>query len=192
VDFGDLIILLFIVTSILSSLVGGKKKQQAKKRPQARPRPRPVQLPQQRRVESAPAGGASTPAPPPRETETAQTMEDILRQLGLDVGPEPEPEFEPEPEPVPEPVVRDETPRLERDRVGREIPQVRSLEDNTAEVVADRAGPVHRQFHEQYVKPFEQTRIEEPRSRARIHLNPRSLREAVILKEILGPPKGMQ
>jgi hypothetical protein len=119
-------------------------------------------------------------------------MEDILRQLGLDVGHEPEPEPEIEIEPEPAPVVRDARAGLPRDAVGREIPQVRSLEDESIDAVVDRAGPVHREFHDQYVKPFEQTRIEKPPSRARVRLNPRSLREAVILKEILGPPKGLR
>ncbi len=206
-DFGDLVIIIFIVSGILSTL-GRKKKPQGKARPQARPRPRQAQFPPQRRAEST--RGAETtpsragpgapepraPSPPARESAAPATMEDILRQLGLDTGPQPEVELEPAPEPEPEPEplpqVREVPTRLPRDRVGREIPQVLSLEDESIDAVADRAGPRHREFHERYVKPFRETDIDKAPSRARLRLNPRSLREAVILKEILGPPKGMQ
>lgn len=208
-DFGDLILIIFIVSGILSTLGGKKKKKaQGKGRPQARPLPRQAQFPQQRRAESAPEAGTTpsragmgapeprAPAPPARESAAPATMEDILRQLGLDLGPQPEVELEAAPEPEPEreppPQVREVPARLPPDRVEREIPQVLSLEDESIDAVADRAGPRHREFHEEFVKPFRKTIIHEPRSRARIHLNPRSLREAVILKEILGPPKGMQ
>ena len=179
-DFGDLIILIFIVTSLLSSIAGGKKKQQAKKRPQARSRPPQESLPDQR--------PEPVPTPPAREPDGAGTMEDILRQLGLDVGPQPQVEPQLEPAPPPAPIERE----LLRDRVEREIPQAASLEDESIDSVVERAGPEHEEFHERYVEAFEQTRIANPRSRARLLLNPRSLREAVILKEILGPPKGMQ
>ncbi|MCZ6917343.1 MAG: hypothetical protein O7I93_11240 [Gemmatimonadetes bacterium] len=197
-DFGELILIIFIVSGILSTL-GKKKKPQGKKLPQARPRPRQAQLPSQRRVESAGGAGPTpsragmgapeprAPSPPARESATA-TMEDILRQLGLDVGPQPEVELERVPEPEPEllPQVREVEP------VEREIPPVLSLEDESIDAVADRAGPEHREFHEEFVKEFRYTDVFRARSRARIHLNPRSLREAVILKEIFGPPKGMQ
>ena len=90
-DFGDLILIIFIVTGILSTL-GKKKKPQGKARPQARPRPRQAQFPQQRRAESAPGAGTTpsragmgapeprAPAPPARESAAPATMEDILRQ----------------------------------------------------------------------------------------------------------------
>ncbi len=167
-DIGDILILIFIVSGLLSSLMGGKKKKQQSRSPQSRPRPRPSRPPSR---ETAGAGaGARRPRPsldPSHSGPVPTQMEEILRQLGLEVGPEIE-----EPEVV-----------VEREVVRPELPKILSVPD--AEVR-------HAEFHDEYIDPFEQTRIARPPSRGKKLLNPQSLRQAMLLREILGPPKGMR
>ncbi len=177
-DIGDLLILIFIVSGILSSLAGGKKRKQQSRQQQPRPLPRPARPPSRERARSRPSLDPSHSGPVPTQ------MEEILRQLGLDV----EPEIE-EPEVVVEPDV-EEIARY--DAVGRELPRVVSLERPAQPTVVPDTEVRHTEFHEEYVDAFEQTRIERPRSRGKKLLNPQSLRQAMLLREILGPPKGMR
>ena len=91
-DISDLLILIFIVSGLLSSLAGKKKRGQQKPRPLPQaPRPRP---------ERQPVPGPGAPAPEPRVDAVdagpvPSPMEQILQQLGLDVDPEPEGRDEP-------------------------------------------------------------------------------------------------
>ncbi len=108
-------------------------------------------------------------------------MEEILRQLGLDVGVEEEaPEVGMEVAPPPSPLVM------------REEPRVVSLAEQSVETMDGDTSMRHEQFHQSYVKPLDQIDSQRRPSRAGIRLNPTSLREAIILHEILGPPKGLQ
>ncbi len=188
-DIGDILILIFIVSGILSAMAGKKKKQQSPPpppppQPQRRTRPRSSRPPS-REGAGAGAGARSRPSLDPAHSGPVPTqMEEILRQLGLEV----EPEIE-----EPEVVVEAEVEEVARyDAVGRELPRVVSLERPAQPTVVPDAEVRHARFHREYIDAFEQTAIERPPSRAKKLLNPQSLRQAILLREILGTPKGMR
>ena len=112
-------------------------------------------------------------------------MEEILRQLGLEVERHGEEQEVPEQEPEIEAVG-------ERDSVGREMPRVVSLERPSVRAIAPDTEERHDKFHEDYVRTFRQTRVRRPVSRGHEMLNPKSLRHAILMREILGPPKGLR
>lgn len=180
-DFGDLLFLILIGSGLLSTLLGKKKK----KLPQTRrPRPQParqrVTLPERHRVPRAEPSldpSHSGPVPTP--------MEEILRQLGLEVERHGEEEEVPEQAPEIEAVG-------ERDAVGREMPRVVSLEEPYVEAIVPDTEKRHDEFHEEYVTAFRQTRIRRAVSLGHEILNPESLRHAILMHEILGPPKGLR
>ncbi len=177
-DIGDILILIFIVSGLLSSLAGGKKKKQQSRPPQSRPRPRPSRPPS-REGAGAGTGVRSRPSLDPSHSGPVPTqMEEILRQLGLEVGPEIQ-----EPEVV-----------VEREAVRPELPKVVPLERPPQRTVAldSDSEARHTEFHDEYIDAFEQTRIARPPSRGKKLLNPQSLRQAMLLREIFGPPKGMR
>lgn len=191
-DFGDVLLLIFIALGLLSSLAGGKKKKTTSRVRAQRPQRRPGaaggtsgprrelprrELPQLERelprLEPSvdPSGGGPVPS----------QMEEILRQLGLDVGvQEEEPEVGLEVAPPAAPPVMSEGPR------------VVSRQEQSLEIMDGDTPQRHERFHEQYVKPLPEIDSLRRSSRAGIRLNPTSLREAIILHEILGPPKGLQ
>ncbi len=111
-------------------------------------------------------------------------MEEILRQLGLEVEPEIE-ELEVAGE-------REAEEAARYDAVRRELPRVVSLERPAQRTVVPDTEVRHTQFHDEYIDAFVQTRIERSPSRAKGLLNPRSLRQAMLLREILGTPKGLR
>ncbi len=180
-DFGDILFMILIGSGLLTSLLVKKKK----KLPQTRrPRPQPARqratLPERPRVPRAepfldPSHSGPVPTP----------MEEILRQLGLEVEQHGE-ELE-APEQAPEIATVGE-----RDAVGREMPRVVSLEEPYVEVIAPDTEKRHDEFHEQYVTAFRETRIRRAVSRGHEMLNPESLRHAILMHEILGPPKGLR
>ncbi len=184
-DFGDLLFLILIGSGLLSTLLGKKKKKLPQtRRPRPRPRPQPARqratLPERPRVPRAEPSldpSHSGPVPTP--------MEEILRQLGLEVEQHGE-ELE-APEQAPEIATVGE-----RDAVGREMPRVVSLEKPYVEAIAPDAEKRHDEFHEEYVTAFRQIRIQRAVSRGHEMLNPKSLRHAVLMHEILGPPKGLR
>ena len=109
-------------------------------------------------------------------------MEQILRQLGLQVEPEVEEEAPPsEPEPA-----------VEVDAVGRVLPRAVSLEVPAKPTVVPDTEERHDEFHDDYVRAFRQTRIARPASRAHEMLGRDSLRQAILFHEIFGPPKGLR
>ncbi len=112
-------------------------------------------------------------------------MEEILRQLGLEVERHGE-ELE-APEQAPEIATVGE-----RDAVGREMPRVVSLEEPHVEAIVPDTEKRHDEFHKEYVRAFRQTRILRAVSRGHEILNPESLRQAILMHEILGPPKGLR
>ncbi len=177
-DIGDILILIFIVSGILSSLAGRKKKKSQSRPPQRRPQPQPSRPPSREGPRSRPSLDPSHSGPVPTQ------MEEILRQLGLEVGPEIE---------EPEVVVEREVEEVARfDAVGRELPRAVSLERPAQPTVVPDTEVRHTEFHDEYIDAFTQTRIERPPSRAKGLLNPQSLRQAILLREILGPPKGLR
>ncbi len=181
-DIGDILVVIFIVSGILSSLIGGKKKKRQSRQPQPRPLPRPSRPPSR---EGAGPRPRSRPSLDPAHSGPVPTqMEEILRQLGLEV----EPEIE-----KPEVVVEPEAEEVARyDPVGRELPRVVSLERPAQPTVVPSSEVRHTAFHDEYIDAFEQTRIKRPPSRGKDLLNPQSLRQAILLREILGTPKGLR
>lgn len=177
-DFGDLLFMLLIGSGIVSSLLGKKKKTLPQTR---RPRPQPARqrtLPERSRAEPSLDPSHSGPVP--------TRMEEILRQLGLEVEQHGE-ELE-APEQAPEIATVGE-----RDAFGREMPRVVSLEQPYVdEAIAPDTEKRHDEFHEQYVRAFSQTRIRRAVSQGHEILNPKSLRQAILMHEILGPPKGLR
>ncbi len=199
-DFGDLLILIFIAFGVLSSLFGGKKRKgklPQTSRPPGRARPVPRSRPAPPTGQRASSGAAASrrevtttsfpPAGSSQEStpypETPSRMEEILRQLGLEV------EIEPEPGPViPEP-----EPHRDYDAAGRALPEAVAWGGEKPEGhIPPPEEERHEEFHDQFVTEFHETQIERPPSRARLRLNPQSLRDAMILHQILGPPKGMR
>ncbi len=182
-DFGDLLFLILIGSGLLSTLLGKKKK----KLPQTRrPRPRPQPARQRATLPERPRVPRAEPSLDPSHSGPVPTpMEEILRQLGLEVEQHGE-ELE-APEQAPEIATVGE-----RDAVGREMPRVVSLEKPYVEAIAPDTEKRHDEFHEEYVRPFRQTRIRRAVSLGHEILNPKSLRHAILMHEILGPPKGLR
>ena len=198
-DIGDILVLIFILSGIVSSFFGGKKPQTKGKRPlPPRPRPRP-----QTRAPQRQSSGSSTTTPAPAEEPATVSMNDILRELGLPVEVEQEsttatkepeipdepfqstPEVAETPPPVTPPVY---------DSVGRPMPRVRSLEGPTIESrsyeeLTPRSEARHQAFHDQFVRPLKPPKRRRPR---RHPLRPDNLREAILFQEILGTPKGLR
>lgn len=180
-DFGDILVFILIGSGLLSSVLGKKKKKLAQTRrsspPPARQRTTLPERPGVPRVEPSLDPSHSGPVP--------TRMEEILRQLGLEVEQQGE-ELE-APEQAPEIATAGE-----RDAFGREMPRVVSLEEPSVEAIAPDTEERHDEFHEEYVTPFRQTRIRRVVSLGHEILNPQSLRQAVLMHEILGPPKGLR
>ncbi len=180
-DFGDLLLLILVGSGLLSSVLGKKKK----KLPQTPPR-RPQPARQRATLRERPRVPRAVPSLDPSHSGPVPTqMEEILRQLGLEVGRHGEEQEAPEQAPEIEAVD-------ERDYVGREMPRVVSLERPSVEAVVPDTEERHDAFHEEYVTAFRQTRIRRPVSRGHEMLNPKSLRQAILMHEILGPPKGLR
>ena len=181
VDFGEILFMLLIGSGILSSILGKKKKkspQTSRSGPQpARQKATMPERPRVPRVEPSLDPSHSGPVP--------SRMEEILRQLGLEVEPRGE-EVE-APEQAPEIATVGE-----RDAFGREMPRVVSLEEPSVEAIVSEAEKRHDEFHEEYIREFRQTRIQRAVSRGHEILNPKSLRQAILMHEILGPPKGLR
>ncbi len=179
-DFGDFLLFILIGSGLLSSVLGKKKKNL----PQTRPR-RPQQARQRATLPERPQRPRPEPSLDPSHSEPVPTqMEAILRQLGLEVERHGEEQKAPEQAPEIEVVG-------ERDAVGRRMPRVVSLEEPSVQVVPD-TEKRHDEFHEKYVRTFRQTRIGRPVSRGHEMLNPKSLRQGILMHEILGPPKGLR
>ena len=180
-DFGDILFMILIGSGLLSTLLGKKKK----KLPQTR-RPRPQPARERATLPESPRRPRIEPSLDPSHSGPVPTrMEEILRQLGLEVEQHGE-EWE-APQQAPEIAAVGE-----RDAVGREMPRVVSLEEPYVEAIAPDAEERHDKFHEEYVTAFRQTRIRRAVSRGHEMLNPESLRHAILMHEILGPPKSLR
>ena len=174
----DLISLVFFGALILLSLLSGKKK---KKRQQQQQRPR-VTRPTPERIERERAGRVPQESQRPVRRSPAQAKaaepqaepkdlaSELMKLLQGQMTPEPEPQRAP-----PEPEPYDEAESLEE------------LEISSTER--------HEEFHEKY---FDEPAIQPKKlraaayRRARIEFNNKSLRHAFVMKEVLGPPKGLE
>lgn len=185
-DIGDLLVFILIGMGVLSQLFGGKKKRPAP--PSRRPR-----LPEPRTARTGEAGVA--------KQKTTSYMERILKELELDDlieqrsgTSEPPVTIRPPltaPPPKREPLAAPTqlADAAEESHSAREIPAAggQSLETLEASGEAE-----HERFHELYIRPLASPGSEHPRSRVRKLLTNKGLRDAILLREILGPPKALE
>jgi hypothetical protein len=122
-------------------------------------------------------------------------FERILKELGIEEGREAPPtpgRAAPPPPPARPPV----PPRVRDVAVARPPRPAPSRRREVAPAPPPRpvelAGARHEAFHEQYVKPLDEPARVRKRARARIRPTHTDLREAVLWREILGPPKGLE
>jgi len=176
----DLVNLIIIGLVALFALMSGKKRKKPPPAPPprrpvraARPtpqeRPRPVSTAVRDRKPVAGVPDRAKTAEPARPRDLAEELLQFLQGRVPQTQPA-APAVTP-PEALPEP---DEARSLER------------LEGADAET--------HKRFHELYMEPA--PALDAPKSgrftKARLELRGKSLREAFVLKEVLGPPKGME
>ncbi len=158
----DLVQLVFFGLLILFGVLSSRKKK--KKPPAARPKPRVQQPRPARPVRERANATAASPG--------AQSRSELMQLLQGRVA-------EPTPPPVRTPPAVQPEPDVE----------ALSLE----ELEPDRAAR-HERFHELYVKPPQPTALTRRVAsfhRARLELSRKGLRRAFIMKEVLGPPKGL-
>ncbi len=67
-------------------------------------------------------------------------------------------------------------------------------EARSLETLEEAGAATHKRFHELYMKPAPAVEVlkRDRFQKARLELRGKSLREAFVLKEVLGPPKGME
>lgn len=181
----DLVQLIFFGLLILFGLLSGRRKKKKTPPVQTRARPRTpppstvrpdraaAAAPRAALPEGAAAGqrGSTSPVsaePPPRPRDLAQELFDLLQGRGPVQTSEPRHAVavtEPEPE----------------EAVSLEV-----LEPDTA--------ARHREFHDRYVGQPPGEKPSEPKvfRRAQLELSRRSLKQAFVMKEVLGPPKGLE
>jgi len=173
----DLIQLLFFAALILFALVGSARK---KKRPPMKAPPPRVRRPPLERRESVPERSrveSSGAARPRQQRSIAQELLELLQERVEIEQPTP-----PAPPPPPPVVVQDEAQSLE--------------------TLEPAGGKSHERFHELYMHEEETAKRRKPETiepyeeleerEARMKLSRRGLQHAFIMKEILGPPKGME
>ncbi len=189
-DIQDLFVLALIAFGVFSSLLGGKKK---KSSTAARKRPPPPVARESSAASSRPRGQVE-----PGRRDAASHMERILRELGLEVPDTEQPASTDRPalEETSEPPT---TRPLPRPPVPRELPRVVSLERAPREPVSLEQLDIsseerHDRFHERYLPDKPVARPAGPARRRPVmeYLKPSNLRQAILLKEILGPPKGLE
>lgn len=182
----DIIQLIFFGALILFGLFSSAKKKKSVAPPQPRPRS-PLSEggtgpPGSRRQELGEPREVGRTRPPAVRATLASELLEILKNQGQLTRPEPvdevEPEFVPEP---PSTTVRRSVERVR--------PFVQSLE--TTEPLGEAS---HEEFHDKY-KPGRIDKhyaMEADRRSIRLVTARRKLRQAVIMAEVLGPPKGLQ
>jgi hypothetical protein len=182
----ELIQLLLFAAIILFGIFGRKKKkpQQAQRprpRPQQpRPRPRTEMPARPSAISEAGAPGATATRTPAKPRGLAEELFHMLQQQ-MEAPQRVEPP-KPERVPLPEPVVVEEAESLE-----------------TLEPAGEAS---HRRFHDLYMdqppsadltqEPVDKPYEEPAARRKRLELTRQKLQHAFIMKEIIGPPKGME
>ncbi len=164
-DIGDLIgPLLLVLFAVAPRLFGkGKKKPKPKPRPAAPP---PAYEPPEEPVYVEMEENTPPPSPEPAQElpELAEVLQEILGRKQYE--PEPEPKLEPEPEPMPRPV---------------------SMEPQPLEPIR---WDVHHGLKKSQISPADSSAR---RKRHRHLISGReSLRDIILLREILGPPRSLQ
>lgn len=180
-DLGDFIFLILMGLGFLSS-VGGAKKKRAQRRNPPRPTPPTPQREPQLNRELA-----EEPVRPTRRSRLQEArsrvksqMEDLLREL--------EEQSKPPQAKLPLPP----KPRVPR-RMEPVVPSPVQKGDTFPDEIVERDGTLHQQFHDKYISPLSDPVSRPSRPRVQRLLNRRQqLREAVLMREILGPPKALE
>jgi len=172
----ELVQLIFFAAIILFGVLGRKKKKRPPIPKPAQPRPAvkveqtvPRQPPLSVRREAAEAQSALVRSAQETPTNPGGVAEELLKMLQQRL------EIPEEPEPPPEPVKVESVPE-------------------TLETLEPAGGKSHDRFHERYVdkesgdRPYQQR---EARAQ-RLVLSRKKLQQAFIMKEIIGPPKGIE
>lgn len=73
----------------------------------------------------------------------------------------------------------------------RTLEEIHEAEAYSLETLEPAGEESHKRFHEKYATPAQPAQPAEPARRLRLTVNARSLREAMLWREILGPPKGL-
>ena len=71
------------------------------------------------------------------------------------------------------------------------VEEIHEAEAYSLETLEPAGEESHERFHKKYATPAQPAQPAEPARRLRLAVNARSLREAMIWREILGPPKGL-
>ena len=180
-DIGDLVFLLILGIGFLSSLGGAKKKRrQANRQSGTPPTPR------------TPVASSNAPlARPERKSRLTEAreramsqMEELLRELESG-GKSPTP-------PRPREITAESNDIVVDSPDLHLPPSAPAPREMPPSVPAKRDGTLHKVFHDKYIRPVGDPRVRLLTARSKRHLSPQSLKEAVLLREILGPPKALQ
>jgi hypothetical protein len=167
----ELVQLIFFAAIILFSIVARKKKRPAAQKP-ARPRPR-AQIerdePQPVQRQRAEAQSVLVKSKEERPEAKRGIAEELLEMLQQRIE-------------VPE---QQQTPT---------VPQPVEAAPESLETLEPAGGESHERFHERYI---DEPQVERPyqeheERKQRLELSRKKLQEAFILKEIIGPPKGIE
>lgn len=205
--FTFLVIFIFFVLPALQRVLKG---QQQKGPPPQQRRPQTRPMPQRR-----PLPGSTTRPPAPAPRERQPTAEDLIPEdLWAILTGQPRPQRPaPPPSPAPTAPVPAEAESLETQGYGREGQSLETIEDEITradKVLArrrrDDSAPVvvsletepapepvrHTRFHERLDALAPAARMQRKEAPLRSLRDPRELRRAFILTEVLGPPKALQ
>ncbi len=165
-DFGDLLgPLLLVLFAVMPRLFGSKKKKAQKAARQQAPPPQPVEYQEPEFVEVEVE--AAPPPPSPRPVQELPELAEVLQEL---LGRK---QLEKE---IPPPYELEQEPEIEGESLEIPVPAI-DLDDHHALSQNLISQPVYRKRSR----------------RRRMALNDRfSLRQAVLLREVLGPPRSLQ
>jgi len=172
----ELVQLIFFAAIILFGVLGRKKKKRPPLQTPAQPRPTvrteqavPIQPRSVPRHEVAEAQSALVKSAQERPKKVQGVAEELLEMLQQRI------EVPEEPSAPPEPLVSESVPE-------------------TRETLEPAGGARHKRFHERHMnrEPDDQPYGERNTRKQRLALSREKLHQAFIMKEILGPPKGIE
>lgn len=178
-DFGDLFQLVIFLLIVLSALFGTMKKKKppssgrspAQRRPPRPPARRPTQAPQ--------PSARSRPLPTGERPDEENWLDLLREQLDIAAGRAPTPR-------------RTEPPLPEggSGRAVESLERVPAVEAQSLETLEPAGGERHRRFHDRYVEPLAVPGVKRHPGVRLPSLTPGTAREAMIWREVIGPPKG--
>lgn len=205
-DFAPLLVLAFMVISAVGRLLG-----KSRPAPPPRRRPRPTAPPPRPRSEGEGAGAAPRPAPAPVDEEHAPSADvlipdDLWAILTGERRPPVAAPPAPEPAPASEParaelrgdlarqVEVEEAEALAAEARERELSALvrRPMESDAPEAVSEEDEARHEAFHRRLEATTPAAALQVATGRRPLGARQRQLRRAVVLREVLGPPRGLE